>query len=116
MSANPKTITTLGSDLFIAGQWKPGDAGSLENIDPGNGETIGAVTLANQADVQAALGRIRVNPFHLPPRLTGWEVPNGADLDSYGAAARLPRNKFPANTNFGCRLHGLELIGSIRDE
>lgn len=29
-------------------------AACLENIDPGNGETIGAVTLANQADVQAA--------------------------------------------------------------
>lgn len=55
MSANTKTITTLGSDLFIGGQWKPGNAGYLENIDPGNGETIGAVTLANQADVQAAL-------------------------------------------------------------
>lgn len=54
MSANPKT-TMLGSDLFIGGQWKRGAAGSLENIDPGNGETIGAVTLANQADVQAAL-------------------------------------------------------------
>ena len=54
MSANPQT-TTLGSDLFIGGQWKQGAAGSLENIDPGNGETIGAVTLANQADVQAAL-------------------------------------------------------------
>lgn len=46
---------TLGSDLLIGGQWRPGAAGSLENIDPGNGETIGAVTLADQADVQAAL-------------------------------------------------------------
>jgi hypothetical protein len=54
MSAKTQT-TTLGSDLFIDGQWKQGAAGSLENIDAGNGETIGAVTLANQADVQAAL-------------------------------------------------------------
>ncbi|HET8842035.1 MAG TPA: aldehyde dehydrogenase family protein, partial [Ktedonobacteraceae bacterium] len=54
MSANPQT-TTLGSDLFIGGQWRRGAAGSLENIDPGNGETLGLVTLADQADVQAAL-------------------------------------------------------------
>jgi succinate-semialdehyde dehydrogenase/glutarate-semialdehyde dehydrogenase len=45
----------LSSDLFIGGQWKQGTAGSLENVDPGNGETIGVVTLAHQADVQAAL-------------------------------------------------------------
>jgi hypothetical protein len=44
MSANPKTTTTLGSDLFIGGQWKQGAAGSLENIDPGNRETIDACT------------------------------------------------------------------------
>src|SRR5215831_1795244 len=47
--------TALSSDLFIGGQWKQGAAGSLENVDPGNGETIGVVTLAHQADVQAAL-------------------------------------------------------------
>jgi hypothetical protein len=29
MSANPKTTTTLGSDLFIGGQWKQGAGGSL---------------------------------------------------------------------------------------
>ena len=39
MSADPQT-TRLGSDLFIGGQCKRGAAGSLENIDPGNGETL----------------------------------------------------------------------------
>jgi succinate-semialdehyde dehydrogenase / glutarate-semialdehyde dehydrogenase len=41
--------------LFINGAWLPGAAGALDNIDPGNGERIGRVGLADPHQVQLAL-------------------------------------------------------------
>jgi succinate-semialdehyde dehydrogenase / glutarate-semialdehyde dehydrogenase len=52
---SPTESKTLGSDLFINGQWRPGAGGSISNIDPGSGDVIGAVTLATPADTKAAL-------------------------------------------------------------
>jgi succinate-semialdehyde dehydrogenase/glutarate-semialdehyde dehydrogenase len=42
-------------DLFIHGRWVAGSAGALDNVDPGNGRTVGAVTLASPEQVAAAL-------------------------------------------------------------
>lgn len=46
---------TLDAHLFINGQWEEGKAGSKCNIDPGTGEAVGIVTLANNTQVQSAL-------------------------------------------------------------
>jgi succinate-semialdehyde dehydrogenase/glutarate-semialdehyde dehydrogenase len=41
--------------LFINGAWLPGAAGTIDNIDPGHGERIGRVGLADPQQVQQAL-------------------------------------------------------------
>ncbi|MFQ3453904.1 aldehyde dehydrogenase family protein [Bradyrhizobium sp. UFLA01-814] len=41
--------------LLINGQWEVGKSGSQPNIDPGTGQAVGVVTLADAAQVQAAL-------------------------------------------------------------
>lgn len=55
MSASTTTAPNLNADLFIGGTWMTGLAGSVSNVDPGNGRTIGAVSLANANQVDAAL-------------------------------------------------------------
>lgn len=45
----------LDAHLFIDGRWEEGRAGAQPNIDPGTGEAVGLVTLADSAQVQAAL-------------------------------------------------------------
>ncbi len=45
----------LDAHLFIDGRWEEGNSGSQPNIDPGTGDAIGLVTLADAAQVQAAL-------------------------------------------------------------
>lgn len=45
----------VDADLFIDGHWEEGRAGTLPNIDPGTGEEVGTVTLADAGQVQAAL-------------------------------------------------------------
>lgn len=45
----------LDANLFINGRWEEGKAGSQPNIDPGTGEAVGVVTLADAGQVQAAL-------------------------------------------------------------
>jgi succinate-semialdehyde dehydrogenase/glutarate-semialdehyde dehydrogenase len=41
--------------LFIDGQWQEGKAGKRDNVDPGNGEAIGVVSLATSDQVAAAI-------------------------------------------------------------
>lgn len=60
MSADTETgigIGTVDVDtrLFIGGEHRPGGAGQLPVVDPGNGKQIGTVELADHADVQDAL-------------------------------------------------------------
>jgi succinate-semialdehyde dehydrogenase/glutarate-semialdehyde dehydrogenase len=45
----------LDAGLFIGGAWLDGAAGILPNVDPGNGTTVGQVSLADPAQVDAAL-------------------------------------------------------------
>ncbi|VIO67558.1 aldehyde dehydrogenase family protein [Bradyrhizobium ivorense] len=45
----------LDAHLLINGRWEEGRSGSQPNIDPGTGETVGLVTLADTGQVQAAL-------------------------------------------------------------
>src|SRR5262245_20958118 len=45
----------MNADLFIDGRWVAGSAGALDNVDPGNGRTVGTVTLAAPEQVAAAL-------------------------------------------------------------
>lgn len=49
------TEVNLGAHLLINGRWEQGRSGSRLNIDPGTGEAIGVVTLADSSQVQAAL-------------------------------------------------------------
>lgn len=55
MSASTPAVLNLNADLFIDGSWVEGRAGRLENIDPGTGETIGSVTLADHEQIDSAL-------------------------------------------------------------
>ena len=41
--------------LFINGQWQEGKAGKRDNVDPGNGQSIGIVSLATHDQVAAAI-------------------------------------------------------------
>jgi len=43
------------ANLFINGRWQTGRAGTVDNVDPANGATLGQVSLADTAQVQAAL-------------------------------------------------------------
>jgi len=45
----------MDADLFIGGEWVIGEAGTQDNVDPGNGQTVGRVSLASPAQVDAAL-------------------------------------------------------------
>lgn len=45
----------LNADLFIGGAWVTGAAGTHDNVDPGNGDVLGAVSLADPTQVQAAI-------------------------------------------------------------
>ncbi|WP_404287751.1 aldehyde dehydrogenase family protein [Glutamicibacter arilaitensis] len=45
----------MSADLFIGGSWTRGLAGELPNVDPGNGETIGSVSMADTSQVEDAL-------------------------------------------------------------
>jgi succinate-semialdehyde dehydrogenase/glutarate-semialdehyde dehydrogenase len=47
--------TNLDSHLFINGRWEEGRSGSQPNIDPGTGEKVSVVTLADSIQVQSAL-------------------------------------------------------------
>lgn len=48
-------LARMSSDLFIDGEWLPGRAGTLDNVDPGNGRVVGQVTLATPEQVGAAV-------------------------------------------------------------
>lgn len=45
----------LDAHLLINGRWEQGRSGSHPNVDPGTGEAVGLVTLANADQVQAAV-------------------------------------------------------------
>ncbi|MPW20418.1 Alpha-ketoglutaric semialdehyde dehydrogenase [Paraburkholderia piptadeniae] len=47
--------TNLDAHLFINGRWEEGRSGSQPNIDPGTGEKVGVVTLADSTQAQSAL-------------------------------------------------------------
>jgi succinate-semialdehyde dehydrogenase/glutarate-semialdehyde dehydrogenase len=55
MSADSIAIPNLNADLFIDGKWVGGLAGSLDNVDPGDGSVVGRVTLASGEQVAAAI-------------------------------------------------------------
>ncbi|NAT17695.1 succinate-semialdehyde dehydrogenase, partial [Pseudomonas syringae pv. actinidifoliorum] len=46
---------TFDAHLFINGQWQEGKAGVRDNVDPGNGQSIGVVSLATSDQVAAAI-------------------------------------------------------------
>lgn len=60
----------LDANLFINGRWEQGISGSRPNIDPGTGESVGVVTLADSGQVQAALDAAH-RAFPAWSRLTG---------------------------------------------
>jgi succinate-semialdehyde dehydrogenase/glutarate-semialdehyde dehydrogenase len=41
--------------LFIGGDWRPGEAGNREVIDPATEQPMGAVALASEAQIDAAV-------------------------------------------------------------
>ncbi|MFJ4170746.1 aldehyde dehydrogenase family protein [Paenarthrobacter sp. NPDC089714] len=45
----------MSSDLHIGGSWAPGGAGTLPNIDPGNGAVLGVVSLASPQQIDDAV-------------------------------------------------------------
>ncbi|MGY4765747.1 aldehyde dehydrogenase family protein [Kribbella sp. CWNU-51] len=48
-------LARMSADLFVNGSWTTGKAGALDNVDPGNGRTIGAVSLAGTDQVAEAI-------------------------------------------------------------
>ncbi|WP_328520443.1 aldehyde dehydrogenase family protein [Kribbella sp. NBC_00359] len=48
-------LARMSADLFLNGCWTTGKAGALDNVDPGNGRTIGAVSLAGTDQVAEAI-------------------------------------------------------------
>lgn len=58
--------------LLINGRWEQGRSGSQPNIDPGTGDTIGVVTLADAGQVQDALDAAN-GAFPVWSALTGQE-------------------------------------------
>ena len=48
-------LARMSADLFVNGSWTTGKAGWLDNVDPGNGRTIGAVSLAGADQVAEAI-------------------------------------------------------------
>lgn len=60
----------LDANLFINGEWVEGRSGSQLNIDPGTGEAVGVVTLADPGQVQDALDAAQ-RAFASWSRLTG---------------------------------------------
>ena len=55
MSDSSPMHPNLNGLLFLNGQWIEGNAGSLPNVDPGNGTTVGMVSLADPSQVSEAL-------------------------------------------------------------
>jgi succinate-semialdehyde dehydrogenase/glutarate-semialdehyde dehydrogenase len=45
----------MSTDLFVGGSWIAGRAGTLDNVDPGNGQSVGAVSLATAEQVDEAI-------------------------------------------------------------
>jgi succinate-semialdehyde dehydrogenase / glutarate-semialdehyde dehydrogenase len=45
----------MSADLYVGGAWVEGRAGRLDNVDPGNGRTVGAVSLATAEQIDAAI-------------------------------------------------------------
>lgn len=45
----------MSADLYVDGAWNAGAAGQLENVDPGNGQVVGAVSLATVSQVGQAI-------------------------------------------------------------
>lgn len=49
------TLALTSSDLLIDGIWTVGEAGRLDNVDPGSAEVIGQVTMAGGEQIDAAI-------------------------------------------------------------
>ncbi|MEV6285226.1 aldehyde dehydrogenase family protein [Kribbella sp. NPDC051770] len=45
----------MSADLYVGGAWVAGEAGALENVDPGNGWVVGSVSLASAEQVERAV-------------------------------------------------------------
>ncbi|TDD23730.1 aldehyde dehydrogenase family protein [Kribbella turkmenica] len=60
----------MSADLFVDGWWTAGRAGTLENVDPGNGQVVGTVSLATAGQVAEAIAAAE-NVFPAWSGLTG---------------------------------------------
>jgi succinate-semialdehyde dehydrogenase / glutarate-semialdehyde dehydrogenase len=49
------SLARMSAELFINGSWTVGKAGRLDNVDPGNGQTVGAVSLADADQIAEAI-------------------------------------------------------------
>jgi succinate-semialdehyde dehydrogenase / glutarate-semialdehyde dehydrogenase len=49
------SLARMSADLFVGGEWVAGDAGRLDNVDPGTAAAVGAVSLASPAQIDAAI-------------------------------------------------------------
>ncbi|WP_461416682.1 aldehyde dehydrogenase family protein [Gordonia sp. GN26] len=58
MSINT-SLANMSSDLYIDGKWVEGAAGTIDNIDPGNGKPVGTVSLATAEQVSEAIDAAR---------------------------------------------------------
>ncbi|MBU8828914.1 aldehyde dehydrogenase family protein [Mycolicibacterium goodii] len=52
-------LANMNADLYIGGKWVIGDAGTIDNIDPGNETTVGTVSLASADQVRQAIAAAR---------------------------------------------------------
>lgn len=54
MSADT-SLARMSAELFVDGEWTAGKAGRVDNVDPGNGRTVGTVSLASAEQVAEAI-------------------------------------------------------------
>lgn len=53
------SLANMNADLYIDGRWVVGEAGTVDNIDPGNEKPVGTVSLASPEQVGQAIAAAR---------------------------------------------------------
>ncbi|WP_020660015.1 aldehyde dehydrogenase family protein [Amycolatopsis benzoatilytica] len=112
--------TTAPTELFLAGRWTSGGAGTLETLNPSTGETLAEVASASADDVDtavlAATAALRGDWSAVPPSQKGHFLAKLADLVERDAEllARLEALEIGVPYGFASALFVPNLIGSLR--
>ncbi|MFJ7213719.1 aldehyde dehydrogenase family protein [Amycolatopsis sp. NPDC098790] len=114
------TTTIAPTELFLAGRWTSGGAGTLATVNPSTGETLAEVASASAEDVDtavaAATDALRGDWAAVPPSQKGNLLTKLADLVERDAEAlaRLEALEIGVPFGFASALFVPNLIGSLR--